>query len=178
MLTKYSFNFGNVNMLDDYGIWVTAYDILLPPLRQRKITIPYRDGSYDFGAENYDDRILRLKCDTRTGKTRAEMREISYVLSQKNRITMWDEPDKYYIGRIYSPQELLNLGEVVYKFNLELICEPFAYGETKNIKFINNEWQADYAGTANTPVRIEITNTGTTAISGIKIKLTSKKVVI
>ena len=51
-MTGDSFSFGRYNSVDDWGLMVIAYDYLLPPKRARKITIPGRSGSYDFGAKN------------------------------------------------------------------------------------------------------------------------------
>ena len=174
-MLKYSFTFGGVDMRETYGVWMTAYDVFFPPLRAHKITIPGRSGAYDYGSDDYDERTLRLTCDTRTGKTRAQMREIAYVLSKKHEIRLWQEPEKYYIGRLYDPSELEDLGQIVYKFSLTLICEPFAYAETKEVKPSAALWNAAYAGTARTPTRIQITNRGATDAVGIQLTLTERR---
>lgn len=167
--------FGNIDMRETYGVWMVDYDVLLPSLRERKVIVPSKSGAYDFGAKNYDERIIRLNCDTRTGKTRAEMREIAYILSQKNRLSVWEEPDKYYIARLYDSMELTGLGEVIYKFSLTFVAEPFAIGETKQINFDGTEWKSEYKGTAATPTRLQITNTGDTAVTGIKITIQERR---
>lgn len=59
-MTGDSFSFGRYNSVDDWGLMVIAYDYLLPPKRARKITIPGRSGSYDFGAKNWEERTLRM----------------------------------------------------------------------------------------------------------------------
>ena len=56
------------------------------------------------------------------------------------------------------------------RFGLPFICDPFAYGEQKTVRF-TNEAPLKYAGTAETPVRITITNTGETDMEGIIIKV-------
>ena len=96
-----SFTFGGVDMYEAYGIRVVHYDLLLPKLRPRKVTIPQRSGEYDFGARYHDERVLLLECDSRNSLTRAQLRELAYALSKKNRIVLWDEPEKYYIGQLY-----------------------------------------------------------------------------
>ena len=174
-MLKYSFTFGGVDMREKYGVWCTAYDTFFPPLRSHKITVPGRSGAYDYGSDEYDERTLRLECDTRTGKTRAEMREIAYVLSKKHEIRIWQEPDKYYVGRLYDPSELEDLGQIVYKFTLTFICEPFAYGETKNVEPDAALWEAAYSGTARTPTRIQIVNAGDTDAVGIKLTLAERR---
>lgn len=174
-MLKYSFTFGGVDMREKYGVWCTAYDTFFPPLRSRKITVPGRSGAYDYGSNEYDERTLRLECDTRTGKTRAEMREIAYALSKKHEIRIWQEPDKYYIGRLYDPSELEDLGQIVYKFTITFVCEPFAYGETVQVDFQGPVWSASYEGTQETPTRLQITNTGSTTANGIQITITEKR---
>lgn len=174
-MLKYSFTFGGVDMREKYGVWCTAYDTFFPPLRSRKITVPGRSGAYDYGSNEYDERTLRLECDTRTGKTRAEMREIAYALSKKHEIRIWQEPDKYYIGKLYDPSELEDLGQIVYKFTLTFVCEPFAYGETVQVDFQGPVWSASYEGTQETPTRLQITNTGSTTANGIQITITEKR---
>ena len=174
-MLKYSFTFGGVDMREKYGVWCTAYDTFFPPLRSHKITVPGRSGAYDYGSDDYDERVLRLECDTRTGKTRSEMREIAYALSRKHEIRIWQEPDKYYIGRLYDPSELEDIYQVIYKFTLTFVCDPFAYGATKDILPASSLWEAAYAGTARTPTRIQITNTGTTDAVGIKLTLAERR---
>ena len=39
-IPKGSFQFGNHNSLNDWGIVVNSYDVLLPPKRERKVMIP------------------------------------------------------------------------------------------------------------------------------------------
>ena len=97
-MTGDSFSFGRYNSVDDWGLMVIAYDYLLPPKRARKITIPGRSGSYDFGAKNWEERTLRMTCTLTRQVTKAEFREIIYALSKKARLRLWNEPDKYYIA--------------------------------------------------------------------------------
>ena len=80
-MTGDSFSFGRYNSVDDWGLMVIAYDYLLPPKRARKITIPGRSGSYDFGAKNWEERTLRMTCTLTRQVTKAEFREIIYALS-------------------------------------------------------------------------------------------------
>lgn len=167
-----SFIFGTVDMFEQFGIRVITYDVLKPPLRQRKIIIPGRDGAYDFGEEVYDERVLRMECDTRIGLTRADLRELAYVLSKKKKIYLWDEPDFFYIGRIYDAAQLNNIGSIGHDFTLSFICDPFLYGATRVLSFSGRVLtRPDYTGTARTPTRIAITNTGTADAVGIQIRI-------
>ena len=101
-----SFEFRGINFRERFNIRVVKIDFLLPAKRRRKQEIPRRHGQYDHGAENWEDRTIRLECDLLNALSRAEVREISALLSKKGRLILWDEPDKHYIGEVYSPPEL------------------------------------------------------------------------
>ena len=61
---------------------------------------------YDYGAKNYEERLITIICILTKKLTRAETREIAYWLSRKGRLTLWDEPDKYYIAEIYDSVDI------------------------------------------------------------------------
>ena len=163
------FTFGTINMMETYGIIVAeVHDVLGPQLRARKIIIPDRSGAYDYGAKYYDERILELDCYIVRTVTRDFIREVSYALAEKNRIRVWQEPDKYYIGRLYDASSLERVGTVQRHFTLPFVCEPFAYGEIISEDF-GTEYIPRYRATMWTPTRIEIVNAGTTDAVGIQI---------
>lgn len=174
---KYSFEFGQTDMYTAYGLRIRQkHGILKPALRERKITIPARSGTYDFGAKYYDERTIVVECDTIRSLTASDKRELAYILSAKDKITFWDEPDKYYVGRIYDAAEIERIGGIGLYFPLTFTCEPFAYGETKNVIFTAAKTlKPNYAGTADTPTRIEITNNGASAATGIQITIRKRR---
>ena len=177
--TKGSFQFGTTDMYLAYGIKLTENsipeDVLLPELRSRKVTVPLRHGTYDYGARYYDERAIRIECVTSKILSRADAREIAYTLSKKSEIYFWTEPDKYYVGRVYQAPTLEQLRNVGNRFTLTFVCEPFAYGETKTEAFENSRYSPNYNGTAPTPTYIVITNTGSRNVSNIRIIQTDKK---
>ena len=178
-----SFKFGNIDMYDTYGIQILdasmPEDLLLPSIRPRKIEIPLRHGQYDYGAKYYSERSLVMKCFTANNcsdtEARSFVREIAYALSKKNKIRVWNEPDRYYIGRVEKEISLEQKRDVGNVFTIEFTCDPFAYGNTVSKNFVNNEITADYSGTASTPTIIEITNTGSTNVTGITITQVVRK---
>lgn len=171
-MTNDSFTFGNVDMFTEYGIRVLHYDPLLPPLRPRKIKIPKRSGAYDFRAKYYDERIIRIECDTRSGLTKDQIRELSYTLSKKNRIRFWNEINRYYIGQIYNPSELNYIGSIGHEFDLTFVCEPFAYSVPVQYAMAGGvSMRPAYLGTAPTPTRITIVNNGNESVAGIQIRI-------
>lgn len=178
-----SFQFGSVDMYKTYGIMILdsgmPKDSFIPAIRPRKVNIPQRHGEYDFGAKYYEDRTLTLDCITATrmdGYTfRTFAREVTYELSKKSEIRLWNEPDKYYVGRIYDEIELNQLRDTGNTFTLTFLCEPFAYGETIMNYFANGRYVPNYHGTAPTSTYIVIENIGSGNISNIRITQTDRK---
>lgn len=169
-MTGDSFSFGRYNSVDDWGIMVTASDCLLPPKRKRKITIPGRSGSYDFGAKNWEERTLRLSCTLMRQMTKAEFREIVYALSQKKPLRLWNEPDKYYNAELYDPAEVLEYyRETARDFELSFTAEPFACGRTVSVPIQSGRNSIDYAGTAETPCMIVLKNASSKNVMNVTI---------
>ncbi len=166
-------------MFAEYGIKLKENsfpkDVLLPGLRSRKVTIPLRHGSYDYGAAYYNERAIQIECVTKKVISREQTREIAYVLSKKARIRFWTEPEKYYIGRVYQAPTLDQLRNVGNEFSLTFVCEPFAYGETLTENFESRQFSPSYSGTAATPTYIVIENTGSSNAVNLIITQTIKK---
>lgn len=177
-LTKSSFTFGGIDMFERFGIQLEKepHDVILPPLRSRKVTIPQRHGAYDFGAKYYDERGLQLDCVTIKTLAREDVREISFMLARKSEIRIWNEPGKYYIGRIYDSASLEQLRNTANRFTLVFVCEPFAYGATKTDPFTGNQYVPTYPGTAGTPTYIVIRNAAASGnVTNIKITQIDKQ---
>ncbi len=169
-MTGDSFQFGTKNSVDDWGIRVIAYDFLMPPKRARKITIPGRSGQYDYGANCWDERTLRLECRLERQLSKSDFREIIYELSRKRGLRLWNEPDKYYMAELYDPGEVQDyFMEAARDFELNFTCEPFAYGNTVQMPISGGRNAIKYAGTAETPCTIILRNTSTSNIQNIKI---------
>lgn len=163
-----SFLFAGVDMLETYGVRCVAYDVLLPKARARKVTLPMRDGAYDFGAQYYEERQVKLDCDSLMGLSRRQLREAAHLLSKKAPLVLWDEPDKYYVGQLENSAALSYLGRLGHAFTLTFVCDPFAYGRTVQ-EAIGG--RMTYGGTARTPTRIEIYNAGSAAVQGVRIRM-------
>ncbi|MDD7319280.1 MAG: phage tail family protein [Prevotellaceae bacterium] len=171
-----SFEFRGVNFREKFGIRIRKIDYLLPPKRARKRLIPGRHGMYDFGSECFDERIIRIECDLLKSLTRAEVREISALLKDKGKLILWDEPDKHYMGEVYTPSEIEEFPKAKMRtFTIEFICEPFAYSETKyeTLKLGSND--INYNGTIEAPCIIRLTNNSNINVKNITIKLTYRR---
>lgn len=166
-MLDYSFTFGGVDIREKYGLYVGSWqDVLKPALRARKLTIAGRDGAWDFGAHAYDERQITVRLVGRL--TYAQKRELAFALSEKHQLRYWEEPDLYYIGRVYNAAAIARLPADAKQFTVTFICEPFAYGKTTTLDLSRD---IQYAGTASTPTRIEIKNTGSTAITKVRLRI-------
>lgn len=167
-----TFVFSGVDLYEAYGIRITKItDPLLPELREKSLEIPGISGSYHFEERYYRDRDLDIECDTMRPMKRAELRELADLLSYRGRLYFHEEPDKYYEGRIYTQASFEKLGLAGYEFDVTFRCQPFAFGETitEPVSDLFN-----YIGTAETPTRLQFTNTGTTTIKRIVITIREK----
>lgn len=169
-MTGDSFNFGQYNSVDDWGIYVIATDSFLPPKRERKISIPGRSGSYDYGAKSWDERTLRVECRLMNQISKAEFREIVYILSKKNRLRLWNEPDKYYMAELYDSADVMDYYlESMRDFELTFVCEPFAYGSILTVPLASGRNRVNYGGTAETPAVIVLRNASDDEIANVTI---------
>ena len=177
--TKSSFLFGTTDMYQRFGISISENglpdDVLKPTLRERKVVVPMRNGAYDYGAHWYDERPLSLTCVTVKAGTRDDAREMAYILSKKAQLRFWNEPDKYYIGRIYTAPGLEILRKVGNKFTLNFVLEPFAYGDVIEDSFTDRRYVPSYKGTAPTPTYIVIENIGSNNVTNIQITQSIKR---
>ena len=174
-MLDYSMTIGGVDLKQEYGIIIEEINRpFLPKLRPRKVELPNRSGAYDYGAKWRDEISLDIKCGSIRLPTQSQVRELVYTMSEKTKIAFWDEPDKYYIGRIYDPGRAYKVLSSMRKFELSFICDPFAYGATIAAEF-ERDYSPSHIGTAPAPARLQIKNVGSTTISGIHITITRRK---
>lgn len=122
------------NSLDSYAdfrIIVKSVDRpILPALVRREISVPGKHGTYDFGENSYENRIIIVEIKyigTSFNELRLRARNIAAWLSQTTykELIFSDEPDKFYLAKIYDPVSLENffrLGKATVQFE----CRPFA----------------------------------------------------
>ena len=185
MIVKISgdnFLYNDVDMYMTFGIRCIATRHLTANLRPRKIVVPTRSGAYDYRANYHDERELSILCQVTRPLIKTEEQDefddLKYLLcggKSKGRIILWDQPDRYYYGRVYDQdvvKEYFNLAGR--EITLRFICDPYAYGLEPKI-FTTDSNMLDltesnhYIGTRETPTRITIRNTGDMPISGIQI---------
>jgi phage-related protein len=175
-MTDCSFEINDVDMFEEFGMMLIFENPQIQPqLRPRKITIPQRSGAYDYGAQYYDERELTLNCYIEGEFSTAQKDELSYLLSKKVNITLWNTPDRYYSGRIYNITQTDPVGEDIMTYiDLTFVCDPFAYGALEEVLF-EGCLTPTYNGTASTPTRLDITNNGTVDVSTVRISIRRRR---
>jgi len=188
---NFSFSFRGRNS-HEMGLLANSYDFVLPPKRERKQPVPFRHGTYDYGSKWYDERVLRLRCVWITERvrrmTRADIREVSFWLSQKGQIRLDVEPDKYYVGELFEPSELVahynyakedlqtgSTDTTTGEFTLEFTCEPFALRTVVTQDIASGTNRIDYKGTAETPCVIILRNPNSFAVSNVQVAVVRRK---
>lgn len=171
-----SFKFGTVDMYDTFGLRIVDcdYDYLSPAPRESKQSIPLRSGAYRFTEKYHEERQIMLSVRAEN-PVRTFWRELSYALDKKANLYIYDEPEKYYTGRIYDPSQIKRLRNVGVEFDLVFTCKPYAIGRSVTDTFTGNVYYPNYNGTANSPTIITIRNTGNNAVTGIRVILQNKR---
>ena len=170
-----TFTFNGINS-EEFGIKVIKHDLILPPKRERKLQIPNRHGTYDFGSQIYDERAIQVRCIVERKLSRAELREVAFWLSKKSRLIFFDEPEKYYVGELYSTDIFETFpNEVMREFTLDFICEPFAYGETVVSPIKAGSNAVRYKGTASTPTKIFLRNMSDRSAINLSLTLVKRR---
>lgn len=174
-----SFTFGTLNSLTEWGIKCIAYDVFSPPKRDRKQKRPFRSGAYDYGEKYYDERIVRLECDTGHGGIppldKVGVDEVKYHLSKRDRLFLWDYPGRYYVGELMQSANVEVLPTYVkQRFTLSFICEPFAYSAQTSLPLTGERTQVDYKGTAETPTLFILRNTSEQTVNSVVVTVVKK----
>lgn len=144
----------------------------LPALRIREIEALGRHGLYDFGSNTYGKRYIEVEIKY-VGDTfeelRARARDIAAWLSGINglkRLVFDDEPDKYYLAKLYDSVPIQNSYRIVTGAKILFECNPpFALSINQDtvIEDITGSGQLysiDVSGTIETPQLVTITNFG------------------
>ncbi len=167
----------------EFGIIVKSHRALLPDRREELEDIPGTPGQYDYAGTEPEDRavaytmrVLQVDCIVRAEdlpQLRTRAREIAAWLAKTGQLVFSDEPDKYYVGKIYSAimfEQMLTHGQ----WTIEFKVRPFAYGKAVSVPTIGRApltIPVLYGGTAPAPARIILRNIGDTPIRG-PIRLT------
>lgn len=123
------FKFNGIKSSDRNIVLKGYKPIFLPALNVEYEQVPGRNGSIEFNDNTRQDIVIEVDIailgDSKQ-EVMANARAIEYWLSQKGQLSFWDEPQRFYIGRIVNQIPLerqVAWGDVTLLFR----CEPFAY---------------------------------------------------
>jgi len=129
------FTYDLLNSLTDFNLVAKSVDRpLLPSLRKRELIVPGKHGSWDFGNNVYENRIIVIEIQyigTSMAELRSRARDIAYWLSSLTykSLIFDDETDKYYVAKIYEGVSLESLF-IVGRASLLFECQPHALSTT------------------------------------------------
>lgn len=176
-MSFYGLTFNNIHSSQFNAYLKSKNRMTLPARRKREIAIPGKDGTYDFGGNTFDNKVIEVQLTLNENslyELRRKARQIAAWLSTSVRqpLIFDDEPDKYYLAKVYdsiSPEEIADTGIVSVKFE----CEPFAYLLVSTAEEItwgsNISWGSDvtwgnssnYTFSISSPKEIMVDNPGT-----------------
>ncbi|MCL2215764.1 MAG: phage tail family protein [Defluviitaleaceae bacterium] len=149
---------------------------LLPSLRRNDYVINGRHGTVDFGGETYNTRQVSVDIcfiDVDEPNLQILARSVAHWLSGKGLLYFDDEPDKAYTAVVY---EAVDTDQLITAKRATIIfeCQPFAktihHRQSINAGVASGGMIPIYShGTQQTPCMIFVRNTGTTAITNIRI---------
>ena len=171
-MTDGSFQFANMNSVDDFGIYVVQHTMVVAPKRIRKTEVPYKHGQYNYGVKAYGEIELSLDCYCEREYTRNGFRSVSAWLAKRSKLYFWDEDDKHYEGEFESFSDfdeftLLRMNP----FTIKFVAFPFALGEPKTDAVYHGTNRLSYAGTAEMPAYLRVKNVSAQTMTGLQISI-------
>lgn len=125
------FTYNGKHSYNDFKVIAKSVDRpILPALNKKELAIPGRHGTYDFGENNYSNRLISVLLQYR-GESMSAMRLMSRSIAAwlssltYERLIFDDEPDKYYLAKLYDTvglESFVRVGVATVQFE----CQPFA----------------------------------------------------
>jgi predicted phage tail component-like protein len=152
--------------------------VLFPTLRKREVQVPGRHGTYDFGDNTFESKLIAIKF-TVTASSLHDLRIKARLIAawlnttSRQKLVFDDEPDKYYMARVF---EKVSIEDIVTTgiFQTTFECEPFAYGAASTSEDVTWDsdivWDSDvtWGGSDNytfsvtqSPTELQVDNAGT-----------------
>lgn len=166
------FSFGGITDLS-MDVLVTGITRAIKPFKRNVQTIiAGRSGSYDTTSEAYENTQIIMDCMYVGTDAPSFSRQMASWLSGTNDLIMADEPDKTYTATVWAeiPEDYVF---TLRHFTLTFTCQPLARSATKQVDEVitvsGGGLSFEVEGTAPTPCRIIIRNTGSTTITNISV---------
>lgn len=125
--------FGNYNSFDDFSLILSSIKIESPAPKTKTIDVEGGDGVLDlselFGRLSYKNRKIQMQF-TVYNVSYAQLTDLytdiqNKIQGQKLNITISDDPDYYYVGRLTI--SAFTTTQNVGKINIDCDCEPYKY---------------------------------------------------
>lgn len=134
--------FGEINSLKDLGLTLEKVDISPPEMKEKKISIPGRDGDIDLsdhaGDVKFENRKLVFTFHFRvTNNWEQKISEVQNVLhGKKFEISTYNDRNFFYIGRaeVTSTTKKSKIGEI----KVTCDCEPYKMSISSTLE--EQEW--------------------------------------
>lgn len=166
------FSFGGITDLS-MGVQVAGITrVAKPAKRNVQTVIAGRSGTYDTTPNTYDNSQIVMDCMYVGTDPPTFARQMAAWLSGTNDLIMADEPDKHYIATVWAeiPEDYVFS---LRHFTLTFTCQPLARSATQQVDEVvttsGGGFSFQVEGTAPTPCRIIIRNTGDSIITNISI---------
>ncbi len=139
---------------------------VLPELRKRELTVPGKSGVYSFKSKAHEKRIVSGQIQyvgSNLSDLRVWARSIAQWLYTEDyaRLIFDDEPDKYYMAKVYSEvplESLYSLGSA----NIVFECQPYAQyvlGSADELTWDTLlNWNSEYLWTGSENYRLGVTS--------------------
>ena len=131
---------GENDMYTDFGMILTDLSLEMPEVKTKYQELPLENGSIDLsevvtGRPVYGLRTLKLTF-KRRGASASEWLSVcsqiaSAVHGKRLPITLPDDPDHYYLGRIACAPGAKEYGAGT--FEITAVCDPYKYAQTEKI---------------------------------------------
>lgn len=167
-----SFTFNGIPA-ESMGVHVLPYSrTFVPEQRAIRTIIQGRSGTYDFTDGSFGNGTITVPCQYWGSTAPSTIRQVAAWLNGTGQLIFDDEPDLYYQAQLWPGCEL---SRMFYEdsFDLSFVVFPFAFSAAQTLEFslTASGGAAVFSvdGTAQTPCRLIITNTGTQTINNLMI---------
>ena len=138
----------------DWGLFLHSFEVGAAEVKTNYISLPIGDGTIDLteavrGEVSYSDREIRATFTTVAPRSswRALLDEIAaYTHGRKYKITVPDDPDHYYMGRVQVWPLIKSAASA--SFDITVTAEPYKY---KN-EVTSHDFTIDATGTKTVPL--------------------------
>lgn len=132
-----SFNFGNKNSYDDFGILISKRPSIPSPKRRvNTINIPGRDSNLIFDEKTYEDITLTVECSVKDNQNLVnkidDIKGWLFETGQSDLIFSFQD-DRKYIAQVVNAIDFKQIYKYFGEFPILFNCRPFKYAVENNI---------------------------------------------